>query len=56
VVDAPQAVEHLYGTPRVPTPPLSRRAQGGSSAKSEASLDAIEHGGISDAFIRRSST
>ncbi len=35
------------GTPRVPTPSVSRRAQDGSRAKSEASLDAAEHGGPS---------
>ena len=43
--DAPQAVELHYGTPRVPTPSERRRAQGGSRAKSGASLDATEHGG-----------
>ena len=35
------------GTPRVPTPPVRHRAQGGSRAKSEASLEAPEHDGTS---------
>ena len=48
VFDAPQAVELHDGTPRVPTLSVSRRAEGGSRAKSEASLDASEHGGKSN--------
>jgi hypothetical protein len=45
VFDAPQAVELLKGRPASRRQPVSRRAQGGSMAKSEASIDAPEHGG-----------